>query len=269
MAARPARRPARRPAAPPSPRPAPHAGGTADAAEVARFAAHAADWWDPDGAFAPLHRLNPVRVAWVRDRLVAHFARDGRSLEPFAGLSILDVGCGGGLVAEPMARLGGHVTGLDAEAGTLAVARAHAAESGLAIDYRDDAVEALASSGARFDAVLALEVVEHVADLPAFLAACAAVLAPGGLLVLSTINRTARAYALGIVAAERVLRWVPRGTHDWKKFVKPGELARALRNAGLTPVELCGLAYDPLARRWHPAPHDLAVNYFCTATRAA
>ncbi|MSO80934.1 MAG: 3-demethylubiquinone-9 3-O-methyltransferase, partial [Alphaproteobacteria bacterium] len=151
----------------------------------------------------------------------------------------------------------------------LAVARAHAAESGLAVDYRDDAVEALAESGARFDALLALEVVEHVADLPAFLAACAAVLAPGGLLVLSTLNRTAKSWALGIVAAERVLRWVPRGTHDWKKFVKPGELTRALRNAGLTPVELCGLAYDPMARSWHPAPHDLAVNYFCTATRSA
>jgi len=265
MAARPARRPARRPAA----RPSPLAGGTADAAEVARFAAHAADWWDPEGAFAPLHRLNPVRVAWVRDRLVAHFARDGRSLEPFAGLSLLDVGCGGGLVAEPMARLGAGVTGLDAEVGTLAVARAHAAESGLAIDYSDASVETLAASGARFDAVLALEVVEHVADLPAFLAACATVLAPGGLLVLSTLNRTARAYALGIVAAERVLRWVPRGTHDWKKFVKPAETVRALRAAGLVPVELCGLAYGPLARRWREAPDDLSVNYFCAATKAA
>ncbi|MGE0256838.1 MAG: bifunctional 2-polyprenyl-6-hydroxyphenol methylase/3-demethylubiquinol 3-O-methyltransferase UbiG [Alphaproteobacteria bacterium] len=261
MAARTARR-----AATPVP---PPAGGTADAAEVARFAIHAEGWWDPHGAFAPLHRLNPVRVAWVRDRLVRHFDRDPRSIEPFADLALLDVGCGGGLVAEPMARLGARVTGLDAEAGTLAVARAHAAAGGLAIAYRDDTVEALAASGARFDIVLALEVVEHVADLPAFLAACAAMLAPGGMLVLSTINRTAKSYALGIVAAERILRWVPAGTHDWKKFVKPGELVRALRAAGLSPVELCGLAYDPLARRWHEAPGELSVNYFCTATKPA
>jgi 2-polyprenyl-6-hydroxyphenyl methylase/3-demethylubiquinone-9 3-methyltransferase len=231
-----------------------------DPAELAKFAALAASWWDPAGQFAPLHRLNPVRLGFVRDRAAARFGRDPRAGRPLAGLRLLDIGCGGGLLAEPLARLGAAVTAIDAGARNIAVARLHAEQAGLAIDYRVTAAETLAESPERFDIVLAMEVVEHVADLDAFLGAAVALLAPGGLLFLATINRTAKAFALAVVGAEYVLRWLPRGTHDWRRFVRPSELAAALRRHGAAPLEIRGVAYQPLADRWALSA-DLDVNY--------
>jgi 2-polyprenyl-6-hydroxyphenyl methylase / 3-demethylubiquinone-9 3-methyltransferase len=237
-----------------------------DAAEIARFEAMAAEWWDPTGKFKPLHKFNPVRLAWIRDRLVAHFGRDADSLRPFHGLRILDIGCGGGLVAEPMARLGGEVVGVDASERNIEIARAHARQSGVAVDYRPGTAEGLLESGARFDVVLSLEVVEHVADPAAFLAACAGLVKPGGALVVATINRTPQAFALAIVGAEYVLRWLPRGTHTWSKFVRPSEVAAALRPTGVVLRELAGMSYNPLKDAWR-AGNDLGVNYIAFATR--
>ncbi|MBX6324305.1 MAG: bifunctional 2-polyprenyl-6-hydroxyphenol methylase/3-demethylubiquinol 3-O-methyltransferase UbiG [Rhodospirillaceae bacterium] len=244
------------------------AGASLDAAELAKFAAMAQAWWDPRGKFAPLHRLNPTRIAFIRDRAAARLGRDPLRPQPLAGVRLLDIGCGGGLICEPMARLGAAVTGIDPVARNIAVARSHAEESGLAIDYREATVEELAAATPpeRFDVVLALEVVEHVADLSAFIAACAAVLAPQGILVLATINRTAKAFLLAVVGAEYILGWLPRGTHDWRKFVRPSELAAALRGAGLTLDELTGVAYDPMAAAWRLS-RDLDVNYMALASR--
>lgn len=240
--------------------------GTIDRDEVRRFAELAEKWWDPEGEFRPLHRLNPVRIGYIRDRLVEHFARDARSVAPFAGLRLLDIGSGGGLISEPMTRLGFAVTGIDAGQETIAAARRHAELSGLAIDYRETTAEALADAGEAFDVVLALEVVEHVADPALFLAAAAALVKPGGALVLSTINRTAKAFALAIVGAEYLLRWVPRGTHRWEKFRRPAEMAAALRAAGMAIGEIVGLGYDPLRDRW-ALGGDRQVNYFLFATK--
>jgi len=244
----------------------PQAAATVDPAEIARFEAIAAEWWDQDGKFRPLHRLNPVRLAWIRDRLIAHFARAGDGLRPYAGLSVLDVGCGGGLVAEPMARLGARVTAIDAARGNVEIARLHARQSGLAIDYRHAAAEEIAAGGERFDVVLALEVVEHVADRDAFLRACATLLAPGGALVLATLNRTPQAFLLAIVGAEYVLGWLPRGTHEWRKFVRPSELAAGLRPHGVGVRGFAGLRYDPIGDSWRETS-DLSVNYMAWATR--
>ena len=244
----------------------PQAAATVDPAEIARFEAIAAEWWDQDGKFRPLHRLNPVRLAWIRDRLTAHFARAGEGLRPYAGLSVLDVGCGGGLVAEPMARLGARVTAIDAARGNVEIARLHARQSGLAIDYRHAAAEEIAAGGERFDVVLALEVVEHVADRDAFLRACATLLAPGGALVLATLNRTPQAFLLAIVGAEYVLGWLPRGTHEWRKFVRPSELAAGLRPHGVGVRGFAGLRYDPIGDSWRETS-DLSVNYMAWATR--
>ena len=244
----------------------PNAAATVDPAEIARFEAIAAEWWDEDGKFRPLHRLNPVRLAWIRDRLTGHFARAGGGLRPFAGLSVLDVGCGGGLVAEPMARLGARVTAIDAARGNVEIARLHARQSGLAIDYRHAAAEELAAGGERFDVVLALEVVEHVADLDVFLRACATLLAPGGALVLATLNRTPQAFLLAIVGAEYVLGWLPRGTHEWRRFVRPSELAAGLRPHGIGVRGFAGLRYDPIGDSWRETT-DLSVNYMAWATR--
>lgn len=238
---------------------------TVDPGEIARFAAQAARWWDPEGEAKPLHRVNPARLQFIRDRLAAHFGRDAKSLKPFAGLTLLDIGCGAGLVTEPMTRLGFAVTGIDAGGEMIDAARAHAAEVGLAIDYRAESADAVADTGGRFDAVLALEVVEHVADPDAFLGAAARLVAPGGALILSTLNRTARGFMLGIVAAELVLRWVPRGTHDWRRFRRPSELAPALRRHGLRLDALAGLSYDPIHDRWRQSP-GIAVNYLLLAT---
>jgi 2-polyprenyl-6-hydroxyphenyl methylase/3-demethylubiquinone-9 3-methyltransferase len=251
------------PDAPPPPAP----GGTVDAAEAARFAALAEDWWDEAGAFAPLHRLNPARLTYIRDRLCAHFARDAKGRKPLAGLTVLDVGAGGGLVAEPLARLGARVTGIDAVEDNVRIAREHASGARLAIDYRCAAAEDLAAEGGRFDAVIALEVIEHVADRDAFLAALAHLVAPSGALILSTINRTPRAFALAIVGAEYVMRWLPRGTHTWSKFVRPSELAAGLRPHGFALADLTGLAYDLATGEWGLAK-DISVNYLAFAARS-
>lgn len=237
-----------------------------DAAEIARFAALAERWWDPDGPFRPLHALNPVRIAWVRDALAADSGRDATALRPLAGLRLLDAGCGGGLLAEPLCRLGASVVAIDAACRTVEAARHHADESGLAIDYRCATAEAMAASGERFDAVLALEVVEHVADLDAFAAACAALLAPGGTLFVATLNRTLAAYALAIVAAERILGWLPAGTHDWSRFVRPAEMVHLLRRHGLAVTDMRGVSYNPLSRRWNLSC-NLSVNYMVCARK--
>jgi 2-polyprenyl-6-hydroxyphenyl methylase/3-demethylubiquinone-9 3-methyltransferase len=239
-----------------------------DPDEVARFSAMARDWWDPAGPLAPLHRLNPTRLAWIRDRIADHFGRDTKSDHPLESLKILDIGCGGGLVTEPLARLGATVTGIDPAAENIAVARHHAAAEGLPIDYRPETAEALAARGEMFDVVLVLEVVEHVADVPAFVKTAGVLVKPGGLLLASTINRTLKAWALAIVGAEYVLRWLPRGTHSYDKLVTPNELASALVAAGLDVTAETGVMYVPIADRWR-LTRDMDVNYMMAAKRSA
>jgi 2-polyprenyl-6-hydroxyphenyl methylase / 3-demethylubiquinone-9 3-methyltransferase len=243
-----------------------HRTSTVDAAEVARFAELAESWWDPAGEQRALHKLNPVRLQFIRDHLARQFGRDIRQTKPFSGLRLLDIGCGGGLVSEPMARLGFAVTGIDAGTDMLAIARRHAAEMGLSIDYRQSTVEDLAASGTLYDAVLALEVVEHVADPTLFFDAAARLVAPGGAVIASTINRTAKAFLLAVVGAEYVMGWLPRGTHDWRKFRRPSELAAALRAQGLGVAALNGLSYAPATGDWHLSG-DLEVNYLLYAHR--
>ena len=240
---------------------------TVDPAEIEKFRRMAEEWWDPRGKFRPLHRFNPVRLSFLKERLCRHFGRDPRADRPLAGLRVLDIGCGGGLVSEPLSRLGAEVVGIDATTRNVEVARLHAAEMGLAIDYRHSAAEDLAEAGERFDAVLALEIVEHVASLEAFVAAAAALTRAGGLLVVATLNRTLKAFALAIVGAEYVLGWLPRGTHDWKKFVRPSELEGAMRAGGLTLAETVGVAFNPILDRWSLGS-DLDVNYLAVATKA-
>jgi len=237
--------------------------GSVDAGEVAKFAGLARDWWDPEGPMAPLHRMNPARLAFIRDRLAA----DRRALRPLAGLRLLDLGCGAGLLSEPLARMGATVVGADASAEALAVAREHASEQGLAIDYREATAEALLAAGESFDAVLALEVIEHVADPAAFLAAAGALVRPGGQLLLSTINRTAKAFLMAIVGAEWVLRLLPRGTHDWRRFLTPAELKHLLRRQGFEVAETKGLVLNPLDGRWRLSDRDLDVNYLMSAEK--
>ncbi len=242
------------------------AGSTVDSDEVARFAALADQWWDPDGKFRPLHRLNPVRLRFIRDRFAAHFGRDPLADRPLDGLRLLDIGCGGGLLCEPMARLGARVVGLDAAARTVEIARHHAAESRLDIDYRAGTAEDLAAAGERFDVILNMEVVEHVADVGLFLTATAELLRPGGCMAAATLNRTAKAYALAVIGAEYVLGWLPRGTHDWRKFVRPSELVDGLAAAGVTVEELVGVVYNPVTGLWTTG-RDLAVNYMAFAVK--
>lgn len=238
-----------------------------DPAEVAKFQAMAAEWWDPNGKFKPLHMLNPTRLDYVASQIAAQFGRDRTGTEPFAGLSILDIGCGGGLIAEPMARLGASVTGADAAAGNIAVAALHAKEQGLAIDYRATTAEALAAEGQRYDVVIALEIVEHVADPAAFIATCNDLVAPGGMLIASTLNRTAKSFAAAIIGAEWVMRWLPKGTHDWRRFITPDELAGMAEASGLAVVDRCGMVFNPLGWSWSLSHRDLAVNYALTALR--
>lgn len=240
---------------------------TADADEIARFTAIADEWWDPRGKFRPLHQLAPVRMGFIRDRVTAHLGLDTAAVEPFKGLKILDVGCGGGLVSEPLARLGAAVTAIDAGERNIDVARHHAETVGLTIDYRNAQPEDLLAEGMTFDVVVSLEVIEHVADLPAFLQACAALVRPGGCMALSTINRTGKSFALAKFLAEYVLRWLPVGTHDWKKFVKPSELAAGLRGSGLEITALDGMSYNPVADTWRLS-RDLDVNYLAFATKS-
>lgn len=236
--------------------------------EVAKFSALADQWWDPDGPFRPLHKLNPARLLFIRDRLADHFQRDVETRAPFTGLTLLDIGCGGGLTAEPMARLGFKVTAIDASEENVGVARVHAERLGLDITYEAAMPEALMARGVTFDAVLALEVVEHVADVEAFLSASAACVKPNGAFVTATLNRTLKSFALGKVAAEYILRWVPAGTHDWRKFVRPSELARGLRRAGLDLKKMEGVHYDVMKDRWLLGP-DLDVNYMAYAKKVA
>jgi 2-polyprenyl-6-hydroxyphenyl methylase/3-demethylubiquinone-9 3-methyltransferase len=236
-----------------------------DDAEVARFRAIADEWWDPSGKFRPLHQIGPVRLEFIRDELIRHFALKS-GLKSLAGLRLLDIGCGGGLISEPLTRMGAAVTGIDPGAENVAIARAHAEPQGLAIDYRATTAEALVDAGEQFDAVVCLEVVEHVPDVGAFVKTCAALVRPGGLLVLSTINRTLKSYALAIVAAEYVLGWLPRGTHQWERFVTPDELARYLAAAGLAPPRFSGMAYAPLRDAWR-LTDDTDVNYLAASVR--
>jgi 2-polyprenyl-6-hydroxyphenyl methylase/3-demethylubiquinone-9 3-methyltransferase len=240
---------------------------TVDPAEIERFSRIAGEWWDPAGKFAPLHRLNPLRIGYIRDRAAAHWKRDPLTGLPLQGLSLLDIGCGGGLLSEPMARLGAHVTGVDAAARNIRVAALHAGKQGLNIDYRQGTAEALAASDIQFDIVLALEVVEHVADVDLFLKSCGRMVKPGGLLFLSTLNRTAKSWALAIAGAEYILRWLPRGTHDWKKFLKPSEVVDSLGAAGIDAQEIVGVVYSPLSRAWSLNKNDLDVNYMLYGIR--
>ncbi len=241
-------------------------GATVDHKELVRFAAQADAWWDPEGNFRALHRLNPTRIGFIRSRLLAHFRRDPGLMQPFTGLTLLDIGCGGGLVAEPMARLGFSVTGIDAGAEAVEAARAHAQSAGLEIDYRLAAAEAIAEAGERFDAVLALEVIEHSADRDAFWRALGLLAAPGGAVIAATLNRTARSFALAIIGAEYILRWLPRGTHDWRRFSRPSELISGLRRNHLRTIEVAGVGYDPGAGEWVLSP-DIGVNYMAMAVR--
>ncbi len=237
-----------------------------DPAEVAKFSAIAAEWWDPAGKFAPLHKFNPVRLEFIRKEAASHFGRDRRALHPFEGLSLLDIGCGGGLLAEPMTRLGFAVTGADASEKNIGTARAHAAQSGLAIDYRATTAEALAAAGASFDVVLNMEVVEHVADVSAYLAACTGLVKPGGITFVATMNKTLKSLALAKIGAEYVLGWLPRGTHDWNRFIPPTELKASLEETGLSILKTQGVSFDPLAWDWKLSS-DVDVNYMVVAKR--
>jgi len=239
---------------------------TINDAEVAKFTAMAEEWWDPNGKLRPLHQIQPVRLGFIREHLLTRFERDGTAIRPFEGLSVLDVGCGGGLLCEPLARLGASVTGIDASARNIAIAELHAEQSGLEIDYRATTSEALAESGASFDVVLNMEVVEHVENVPLYMKSCADLVAPGGLLFTATINRTARAYALAILGAEYVLRWLPRGTHDWKKFLTPEEIKALTSRYGLRTLEETGVVYHPIGDEWRRS-RDMGVNYMLVAQK--
>mgnify|MGYP001285168942 FL=1 len=239
---------------------------TIDPREIAHFTSLAAEWWNPAGKFRPLHKFNPVRLAYIRDQVAAHFGRDPRSATPLAGLRVLDIGCGGGLLSEPLARMGADVVGADASATNIEVARIHAAESGVEIDYRATTAEDLAAAGERFDVVLNMEVVEHVADVDLFLTSCASMVRPGGLMFVATINRTPKALALAIFGAEYVLRWLPRGTHKYEKLVRPEEIERPVTTAGMAIVDRTGVFYNPLQDRWNLS-RDMDVNYMVLAAR--
>ncbi len=240
---------------------------TVDAAEVARFERLAATWWDPRGKMGVLHKFNPVRLGLIKEAACRRFGRDPKRLDSLAGLRLLDIGCGGGLLSEPLARLGAAVVGADPAAANIAVAQQHAAQSGLAIDYRVGTAEALADAGERFDIVLAMEVVEHVADLSLFVKRCAEMVKPGGMMIVATLNRTFKSFALAIVGAEYVLGWLPRGTHQWDKFVTPNELEATLERHGLKVVDETGVVYNLIADRWQIST-DMDVNYVVTAEKA-
>ena len=240
---------------------------TIDAGEIDKFAAMAEEWWDEDGKFKPLHRLNPLRMAFLKDHIAAHFSRNPLDLAPLSGLNILDIGCGGGLIAEPLTRLGANVTGLDASERNIEVAKLHANKIGLEIEYKAAAASDLVQSGYQFDAVVNLEVIEHVADVDEFMKDCASLIKPNGLMILATLNRTAQSYALAIIGAEYFLRWLPRGTHDWRKFIRPSELAGLCRKNALDLAKLCGLRYNPFTGSWNIEERDVAVNYMAVIKR--
>ena len=241
---------------------------TVDPAEIAKFEAMASEWWDPNGKFKPLHMLNPCRLDYIIDQVSAEFTRDPREPKAFKGLRILDIGCGGGLLCEPMARLGAEVVGVDAAARNIPVAEAHARQSGLEIDYRFTTAEEMAAKGEQFDVVLNMEVVEHVADPQAYLTACQQLLKPGGIMICSTINRNPKSYMMAIIGAEHVMRWLPKGTHEWSKFITPDELFDFIRKAGLEPVDRKGFVFNPLGWSWSLSHKDLSVNYVTASVKA-
>ena len=245
------------------------AASTVDAAEIEKFQKMAAEWWNPEGMFKPLHMLNPCRLDYITSQIAAEFDRDLSADAPFAGLRILDIGCGGGLLSEPMARLGADVVGADAAERNIPVARIHAEQSGLKIDYRHTTAEALGEAGEQFDVILNMEVVEHVSDPQAYMAACQRLLKPGGLMICSTINRNPKSFAMAIIGAEYVMRWLPKGTHEWSKFITPDELYGLIRTAGLEPVDRTGFVFNPLTWSWRLSDRDLSVNYVTASVKAA
>lgn len=240
---------------------------TVDSGEIAKFEGMAAEWWDLNGKFKPLHMLNPCRLDYITSQIAGEFDRDLQTDQPFEGLRILDIGCGGGLLAEPMARLGAEVVGADAAAGNIPVAEVHAKQSGLTIDYRHTTAEAMAQSGEQFDAVLNMEVVEHVASPIDYLRACHDLLKPGGLHICSTINRNPKSYMMAIIGAEHVMRWLPKGTHEWSKFITPDELFDLIREAGMDPVDRKGFVFNPITWSWKLSDRDLSVNYVTASLR--
>ena len=240
---------------------------TIDPAEVAKFEAMAAEWWNPNGKFRPLHLMNPCRLDYITGQIAAEFDRNLKAPNPFAGLRILDIGCGGGLLSEPMVRLGATVVGADAAPRNIPVAQLHAEASGLVIDYRHTTAEDLAAAGEQFDVVLNMEVVEHVSDPLAYLTACRDLLKPGGIMVCSTLNRNAKSFMMAIVGAEWVMRWLPKGTHDWQKFITPEELFALIEKAGLNPVDRKGMVFNPVSWSWSLSARDLSVNYVTTSMR--
>ncbi len=240
---------------------------TIDPAEVAKFEAMAAEWWDVNGKFKPLHMLNPCRLDYITAQIAMQFGRDLKTPRPFEGLRLLDIGCGGGLLAEPMARLGATVVGADAAARNIPVAQLHAEQMGLEIDYRHCAAEDLAASGEVFDVVLAMEIIEHVSSPQGFVNTCASLLKPGGLMICSTLNRNPKSYMMAIFGAERVMRWLPVGTHDWAKFITPDELYGLIRNAALEPVDRKGMVFNPLGWSWSLSARDLSVNYVTASAK--
>ncbi|MBY5933363.1 bifunctional 2-polyprenyl-6-hydroxyphenol methylase/3-demethylubiquinol 3-O-methyltransferase UbiG [Tateyamaria omphalii] len=242
---------------------------TVDPSEIAKFEAMAAEWWDPNGKFKPLHMLNPCRLDYITSQIAAEFDLDLTGPEAFKGLRILDIGCGGGLLAEPMARLGADVVGADAAERNIPVARVHAEQSRLTIDYRHTTAEDMAAAGEQFDVVLNMEVVEHVADPLSYLTACRQLLKPGGLHICSTINRNPKSYMMAIIGAEHVMRWLPKGTHEWNKFITPDELFDLMRNAGLDPVDRKGFVFNPLTWSWKLSDTDLSVNYVTASLNPA
>lgn len=239
---------------------------TIDQTEVDRFSAMAAEWWDPTGKFKPLHKFNPVRLAYLRDTIATEFGRDPRSPRPLEGLRVLDIGCGGGLLSEPVARMGSEVVGADPSERNIGIATTHARETGVKVDYRAVTAEALAEAGESFDIVLNMEVVEHVADVDFFLSTCAGMVRPGGLMFVATINRTMKAMALAILGAEYVLRWLPRGTHQYEKLVRPEEIEAPLATAGMEIFARTGVFFNPLANQWNLS-RDMDVNYMMVARR--
>jgi 2-polyprenyl-6-hydroxyphenyl methylase/3-demethylubiquinone-9 3-methyltransferase len=240
---------------------------TVDPAEVAKFEAMAAEWWDVNGKFKPLHMLNPCRLDYITQRIATQFGRDLTASAPFDGLCLLDIGCGGGLLSEPMARLGATVVGADAAEGNIPVAQVHADQQGLEIDYRHTTAEALAEAGEQFDVVLNMEVVEHVSDPLIYLTACQQLLKPGGLMICSTLNRNPKSYAVAIIGAEHIMRWLPKGTHEWRKFITPDELYDLIKAAGLEPVNRSGFVFNPIAWSWSLSDRDLSVNYVTSSVK--